>query len=180
MTSVKSSISKELWREICEFLLRTTAEKESEDPAALGTVSRSAVSGADEWGAVADRWQAGVVEAAGDGLAQGTSEGRASGRPLTWITLTRPLKRVSRVLASVFLQSAARVLKRGWQVAPWGRGKACPPRPGRNCGLRDNGSGTCGTWRQSGAREQLAQAFRLRGETGIPPSRKNCRVWSCS
>jgi hypothetical protein len=45
--------------------------------------SWGACSGADEWGAEANRWRAGVVDPAGDGLAQGTGEGGKFGRLLT-------------------------------------------------------------------------------------------------
>ena len=80
--------------------IKDCAEKESEDPAVPATVSRSAVLGADEWGAVADWWRTGVANPAGDDLAQGTGEGRKFGRLLTWITLTSVLKRGRRGLAS--------------------------------------------------------------------------------
>ena len=35
-------------------------------------------------------------------------------------------------------------------------------------------------WKGRASISATGQAFGLRGEMGIPPSRKNCRVWSCS
>ena len=48
-------------------------------------------------------WRASLVDAAGDGLAQAAGEGGPCWRYLTWIALTRVLKRVGRVLARVIV-----------------------------------------------------------------------------
>ena len=53
-----------------------------------------AVSGADEWGAVAGGGRDGVLDAAGDGPAQVAGEGQPRRQPLSPITLMGGLKRL--------------------------------------------------------------------------------------
>jgi hypothetical protein len=63
-----------------------------------------AVPGADEWGAEAGGGRDGVIDAAGDGLAQVAGEGQPRRQPLSPITLTGGLKRLGVRRASIILR----------------------------------------------------------------------------
>ena len=54
-----------------------------------------------------DSWEAGVLGAAGEGLAQVAGKSRPCWWWLTWIALTSIVKRVARALARAFYQPPA-------------------------------------------------------------------------
>ena len=62
---------------LANFYQRLSQKKEFEGFAVPATVSISGISGADEWGTLAARWRAGVVDASGNGLTQVSREGRS-------------------------------------------------------------------------------------------------------
>ena len=120
------------WELFDEVQRRRSRKTESQDPAVSAALSRSGVPGAAEWGAVAGRRRAAVVDAAGDGTEQVAGEDRPGQRWLNWIPLTSILEQVGRAQTRSYSPGSSDELwpqgKAGREVvaeAEQGSGHAC-------------------------------------------------------